>query len=176
MDTAEVLELRVHRRLQTDGEAADPRPLVGGDLFRIHRAGVELDGDLRPLRQPIALAQTVHAPDDQFGVDDGGSAAPEIDRVEHAAGQVFCAQLHLLIDALHVSLGKPDLAGIGSKVAVAAFGRTERDVDVNAGHNPLLLRVYVTHSTLHIPAKPAVTGQIDVETAIPRSGRDALRR
>ena len=131
---AELLELRVDRRLQADGKAVDARPLIRSDLFRVHRAGVELDGDLRPLGEIITLAQAVHAADDQFGVDDGGGASAEIDGIEGAAGQVLGAQLHLLIDARHIRLGKADLAGVRREVAIAALGFTEGNVDIDAGH------------------------------------------
>ena len=134
MNAAELFQLGIDGRLQTDGKTIDPGPPIGRDLFRIDRTGIELDGNFRPVGQAITFAQTIHTSDDQLRVDDGRRSSPEIDRIEYSIGQVLCAQLHFFIHACHIRLGKSDLTGVGGKIAIAALRYTEGNVDINAGH------------------------------------------
>ena len=130
----ELLKLRIDRRLQPDGKAVDARPLVGSDFLRRNGARVHLDGNFGIRRERVAGANLIHAPDDPLRVDHRGSPSADIHGIESFIFQFCTAEFHLLIDARHVSIGKADLPGVGSKIAVAALRCAKRNVDVDPCH------------------------------------------
>ena len=131
---AELLKLRIDRRLQPDGKAVDARPLVGSDFLLRDRTGVHLDGNFGIRCKSIAGANLIHAPDDPLRVDHRRRSPADIHGIESFIFQLRRPEFYLFINARHVSIGKADLPGIGSKIAVTALGRAKGNMNVDPCH------------------------------------------
>ena len=79
-------QLPFHRRLHPQGEAVEPRLAQGAQLLPPHRAGVCLQGDLRPGVQLETAPQLCQHPR-QLPPEQAGGASAEIDGVHRPPAQ-----------------------------------------------------------------------------------------